>query len=283
MKVDSHIHLWDREHTPQPWMTEEHAAIARPFGPGDVMPLLAQAGIEAAILVQGACVDSDTDYLFKVAEEHEWVGAVTAWVALEDPERAALRLDQLQSRPKFRAVRHLSHNEPDHWLLRPAVLESVAMLQERELIFEIPVVFPRHFDDVVILAARFPRLAIVIDHLGKPPIGSPDMAGWESGLRAASEYPNVLAKVSGLNTALGWADWGAEDLRASVEVAVDCFGTERLMCGSDWPVALLNGEFDRVWAMTAQALCAAAPGAREQLLGGNAVRVYRLGQAVGAR
>jgi len=109
------------------------------------------------------------------------------------------------------------------------------------------------------------------------------MAGWESGLRAASEYPNVLAKVSGLNTALGWADWGAEDLRASVEVAVDCFGTERLMCGSDWPVALLNGEFDRVWAMTAQALCAAAPGAREQLLGGNAGRVYRLGQAVGAR
>ena len=283
MKVDSHIHLWDREHSPQPWMTEEHAAIARPFGPGDIVPLLARAGIEAAILVQGACLDSDTDYLFEVAEEHDWVGAVTAWVALDDPARAAQRLDQLQRRPKFRAVRHLSHNEPDHWLLRPPVLECIAMLEERELIFEVPVVFPRHFDDVLILAARFPRLVIVIDHLGKPPIGSAEMSAWETDLRAVAEYPNVLAKVSGLNTALDWADWSAEDLRPSVEVAVDCFGTQRLMCGSDWPVALLNGEFDRVWAMTAEALCDAAPQAREQLLGGNASRVYRFGRALGTR
>ena len=283
MKVDSHIHLWDRQHSPQPWMTEEHAAIARPFGPGDIVPLLARAGIEAAILVQGACLDSDTDYLFEVAEEHEWVGAVTAWVALDDPARAAQRLDQLQRRPKFRAVRHLSHNAPDHWLLRPPVLECIAMLEERELIFEVPVVFPRHFDDVLILAARFPRLVIVIDHLGKPPVGSAEMSAWETDLRAVAEYPNVLAKVSGLNTALDWADWSAEDLRPSVEVAVDCFGTQRLMCGSDWPVALLNGEFDRVWAMTAQALCAAAPQACEQLLGGNASRVYRLARPLGAR
>jgi predicted TIM-barrel fold metal-dependent hydrolase len=55
------------------------------------------------------------------------------------------------------------------------------------------------------------------------------------------------------------------------------------MCGSDWPVALLNGGFDRVWAMTAEALCDAAPQAREQLLGGNASRVYRFGRALGTR
>lgn len=276
MTVDSHIHLWDRRHTPQPWMTAEHAAIARPFGPADIAPLLDRNGIDLAILVQGACLDSDTDYLLEAAARHRWIGAVTAWVCLADPVRATQRLDELRRRPKVRAVRHLIHNEPDHWLVRDSVLESVAMLEDRELILEVPVVFPRHFDDVVTVAERFPRLSIVIDHLGKPPIGSPEMARWEDELRSAAEHPNVLAKVSGLNTALHKSAWTAEDLRPAVEIALDCFGPQRLMCGSDWPVALLNGDYDGVWRLTSQALTLAAPDASALLLDGNARRVYRL-------
>jgi L-fuconolactonase len=276
MRVDSHIHLWDRGHTPQPWMTGEHAVIARPFGPADIAPLLERNGIDSVILVQSACLDSDTDYLFEEAARHEWIGAVTAWVSLEDPGRCARRLDELSSRPKLRAVRHLTHNEPDHWIMRPPVLDSLAILEERDLVLEVPVVFPRHFDDVVGLAERFPRLRIVIDHLGKPPIGNAQMARWEAELRAAAQHPTVLAKVSGLNTALDWAPWNADDLRPCVETALDCFGPQRLMCGSDWPVALLNGDYDRVWALTAQALESASPDHVSDLLGGNAQRVYRL-------
>ena len=281
MRIDSHIHLWDRRHTPQPWMTAEHAAIARPFGPDDIVPLLERNGIDRVVLVQGACLDSDTDYLFDEAERSDWIAAVTAWVCLDQPERAAQRLDELQARDKFRAVRHLSHNEPDHWLVRPAVLESIAMLEDRELILEVPVVFPRHFDDVISLAARFPRLQIVIDHLGKPPIGTPEMTRWARELGSAAAYSNVVAKVSGLNTALDWPDWTAEDLRPAIEVALECFGPERLMCGSDWPYSLLNGEFDRVWGLTSRAIVDAAPDHAEQLLGGNASRIYRRARRVG--
>jgi L-fuconolactonase len=278
--VDSHLHMWDAAHTPQPWMSVEHAAIARAFGPLDVVPLIQRNGIDRVIVVQGACLDSDTDYILDESDAFEWIGAVTAWVAIDDPHRAAARLDVLNSRAKFRAVRHLSHNEPDHWLVRPDVLESIAMLQERELILEIPVVFPRHFDDVVTLAERFPRLCIVIDHLGKPPIGSAKMLRWERELREAAAHTNVLAKVSGLNTALDSIDWTADDLRPSIEVALDCFGPERLMCGSDWPVALLNGDYDRVWAATAGVLAELAPDHTDALLGGNASRVYRLDSRV---
>src|ERR1700683_4634570 len=199
-RVDSHIHLWDARHTPQPWMTEEHTAINRPFGPADIVPLLARNAIDSVILVQGACLDSDTDYLFEEAGRYEWIGAVTAWVCLEDPPRAAARLEELSDRAKFRAVRHLTHDEADHWILRPRVLESLAMIEERDLILELPVVWPRHFDDVVELVTRFPRLRIVIDHLGKPPIGTRDMARWAEALAIAAESPNTFAKVSGLNT-----------------------------------------------------------------------------------
>jgi L-fuconolactonase len=280
MKIDSHLHLWDAAHTPQPWMTAEHTAIARPFGPEDIVPLLQRNQIDAVILVQGACMDTDTDYLFAEAARCDWIAAVTAWVCLDDAGCASARLAELGRRPKFRAVRHLTHNEPDHWIIRPQVLECVAILEQLDLILELPVVFPRHFDDVVTLAERFPRLRIVIDHLGKPPIGTAEMGLWAGELRACAEHVNVFAKVSGLNTALQRADWRTEDLIPSVWTAFECFGPERLMCGSDWPVALLNGDYDSVWGSTAAALEAVAPGESARLLGENAGRLYRVGEVV---
>ena len=276
MKIDSHIHLWSAEHTPQPWMTDEHQAIARPFGPADVVPLLERNEIGAVIVVQGACVDTDTDYLLAEADRCDWIAGLIAWVCIDQPRRAAARLDVLEGNPKFRGVRHLTDSEPDHWIVSKPVLESVAMLEARDLILEIPVVFPRQFDDVTALAERFPRLRIVVDHLGKPPIGTSEMSRWTTDLAAAAEHPNVFAKVSGLNTALARADWSIADLRPCVEVALDCFGPERLMCGSDWPVALLNGDYDRVWGVTSAVLAEAAPAASDSLLGGNAQRIYRL-------
>jgi predicted TIM-barrel fold metal-dependent hydrolase len=86
----------------------------------------------------------------------------------------------------------------------------------------------------------------------------------------------VLGKVSRLDTAPSSAVWGAADPRPSVEIALDCFGPHRLMCGSDWPVALLNGDYDQVWQVTSEVPAAAAPDASSLLLGGNAARIYRL-------
>jgi len=274
--VDSHVHLWDDRHTPQPWMTREHAVIARPFGPGDLKPLLDAHGVDGVIVVQGACLDSDTDYLFAVADRHDWIAAVTAWLPLADPGRARERLAELAGRPKFRAVRHLIHNEPDHWLVRADVTEGLALLEARDVILECPVVFPRHFDDVARVAARFPALRIVIDHLGKPPVGTTAMPAWEEMLRAVAGQPNVMAKVSGLNTTVTYPHWSAADWSRPVEVALDCFGPDRLMCGSDWPVALMNGDYARVWDATRTAVLTAAGGHAGDLLGSNACRIYQL-------
>jgi L-fuconolactonase len=135
-------------------------------------------------------------------------------------------------------------------------------------------VFPRHLDDVPNLAARFPELPIVIDHLGKPPIARPEMQEWERSLRAASASPMVAAKLSGLNTAVAGSDWVADDFVPACETALECFGPHRLMCGSDWPVLLLNGDYDRVWD-AARKLAELAGRDAAALLGENAARIYR--------
>jgi L-fuconolactonase len=275
--VDGHQHFWDPARVPLPWLRPEHDTIARAFEPEELSPLLRPAGIERTILVQSACSDEDTASMFERAAGREWVAAVVAWVPLEAPARAAERLDELAAEPKLRGIRHLIHDEADpHWILRPRVLESLALLEERGLVLELPAVFPRHLADVPALATAFPRLTIVVDHLAKPPIGRETFPAWAEQLAAAAEHPNVAAKISGLNTVIDRPDWSAADLRPAVATALAAFGAERLLCGSDWPVCLLNGDYAQVWTETRRVLELVAPDRLDDLLGGTARRLYRL-------
>jgi len=282
LTIDTHQHFWNLRREPMPWMTAAHATIARDFEPADLRPLLDACGIDRTVLVQSACTDGDTDAMFAQAAEHDWIAAVTAWVDLLSPAAAA-RLEVLALQPSLRGIRHLIHEEPDpHWILQDAVLESLAALEERGLVLELPCVFPRHLGDLPELAQRFPRLTIVIDHLAKPPLGTGRMDEWAAMLRRAAELPNVCAKVSGLNTMLP-PGWAASDLQPAVEVAVECFGPDRLMCGSDWPVSLLNGDYETVWQATRAAITQVAGEAGAgRILKDTPVRLYRLAAESGA-
>ena len=281
MIVDAHHHFWNTARNRLPWMTPDHGAIAGIFEPATLLPSLAAHRIDQTVLIQGACLDSDTDYLFELADGVTWVGAVTAWLPLADPSRCRRRLAELVHHSKFRAVRHLIHDEPDpHWIMQPEVLESLALVVDSRLILELPVVFPHHFRDTADLAGRFPDLRLVIDHLGKPPIGSDRMDEWETLIRSCASHENVYAKISGLNTSMSRTDWDVHDFIDPVRVAIDCFGPDRLMCGSDWPVALLNGDYDRVWGTLVEALELVAPDSASRILGDTARDLYELDETM---
>jgi L-fuconolactonase len=260
------------------WLSAtEHRPICRDFEAEDLEPLLRSAGIERTITVQAANAFADTDAMLARADRYSWIAAVTGWIPLLEPAAADRALDHYTKHPTFRGVRHLVHDEPDpDWLLQDAVLESLALVAKRQLVFEIPAVFPRHLVLIPRLARQLPNLKIVIDHLGKPPIASGDLEPWAAQLAAAAAYPNVYAKVSGLATAANRGRWSAGDLRPSIEVAVECFGADRLMLGSDWPVCLLAGDYERVWRETRATADRLPSDARDALLGGTAARVYGL-------
>ena len=277
MAVDAHHHFWNPGRIPQPWMTGEHAAIARAFEPADLEPLVRAAGVSSTVLVQSAARDDDTDYMFELARDLDWVGGIVAWCRLDDAAVARVRLSELTERPKLRGIRHLIHQEDDpHWILRPEVESGLALLEESGLLLELPAVYPDHLGDVPELARRHPGLTLVVDHLGKPPLGTGRMGEWEELLRAAAAQPGVRAKISGLNTVAPVGTWSAADLVPAVEVAVDAFGPARLLCGSDWPVALLNGSYEQVWRETTSAVERVAGVDAEQILTTTATTLYRL-------
>jgi len=280
MIVDSHQHFWDLEKVEYSWLVPEYGPIYRTFKPDELAPQLAAAGIDRTVLVQSANSYADTDSMLAHAAERDFIGAVVGWVPLEDAAAAAKKLDdEYLANPLFAGMRHLNHDEADpDWLVRPAVLDGLKVLAERDLVYEAVAVYPLHLGHIPAQAAAVPDLTIVIDHLAKPPIASGDLAAWKVDMKAAAEHPNVHAKVSGLNTAADFETWTAADLEESVGFAIEVFGAGRLMFGSDWPVAILAGDYAKVWGETNKALDSLGVSSADKaaILGGNAATLYKI-------
>lgn len=243
MVIDAHLHLWDpRRHTYDWLLRAGNEPILRPFTIADALPLAAAAGVDRAVLVQADDHAADTEAMFEVADAHDEIAGVVAWVPLDRPGEAEPMLEQLRSRPKLAGIRNLIHDQPDpDWLLRPEVGAGLALLEQRGIPFDVVAVLPRHLQHVSVLSARYPRLTMVIDHLGHPPFDGGDWQRWRSLIEQAAGNPLVSAKISGLYPPEeGW------DLRPLIEFVLETFGADRLMFGSDWPVAELAGGYEKV-------------------------------------
>jgi len=272
--VDAHQHFWNLETGDYPWLTPDSGVLYRTYEPQDLAPELATAGIDGTVLVQAADSFAETDAMLARADACDFVAGVVGWVPLMAPGETAEAIERYRSHRRFVGVRHLIHDEPDpDWLVRGEVLESLGLLAGAGLTFDVVSVLPRHLEHVVTLAQRHPGLRIVIDHLSKPRIKDHEWEPWATRLAAAAALPNVHAKISGLVTEADHERWTVEDLRPYVEYAVEVFGPERLMFGSDWPVALLAADYQTVWQVMSALLGGTDTG---QVLGGTATRFYGL-------
>jgi L-fuconolactonase len=119
-----------------------------------------------------------------------------------------------------------------------------------------------------------PDLRFVIDHLAKPPIASGDLAAWATRLRPFGGFENVWCKLSGLVTEADWRAWRVADLAPSVEIALEIFGPQRLVFGSDWPVCLLAASYAEVVGAARELTARLTDAERAAIFGGASERAY---------
>jgi L-fuconolactonase len=274
--IDAHLHLWDLQRSAYSWITPElgplHATITADRAAGE----LTAVGVERAVLVQAEDSVTDTEFMLEVAAEHDWVAGVVGWVQLDDPTVAAAQLDRFGADPAFRGVRHLVHDDPrDGFLALPAVRTSLRLLAERGLPFDVPDAWPRHLTATAELAGALPGLTVVLDHLGKPPHGRRDFPEWREAFAAVAARPNTVAKVSGLQ--VHGEPFTAAGIRPAWEVALEVFGPDRLLWGSDWPMTLLTAGYAGTWEVMADLFGELTEEEQGKILAGTAQRVYGLG------
>lgn len=277
MVIDSHQHFW-RLGLPfdYRWLqAERHRRICRDYLPADLGPILGRCGVQKSIFVQTQHDPEETRWGLALAETSDFIAGVVGWVDLQS-DSCEEQLDEFLAAPRFVGVRHIVQDEPDEdFVIRPDFLRGLRVLERRGVPYDL-LFYHQHLRHAATLARMFPGLRLVIDHLSKPRIREGVLEPWRTQLRAAAEFPNVYCKLSGMITEADWSNWRAVDLRPYVEEAIEAFGVERCMFGSDWPVCELAGEYSEVLSSLVSALGGLTPTENARIFGGTAAEFYSL-------
>jgi L-fuconolactonase len=279
--VDAHLHVWDTDRLDYAWL-HDIPALDRPLGFAELAASRDDGArhVDGFVFVQADCrpdqAIDEVDWVSSIAAQGPVLGIV-AFAPLEEGGSVAAHLDSLRERDLVVGVRRLLQSEPRGFSATDDFVAGAWALAARSLVFDACVTADQ-LDDVTALADTVPDLAIVLDHLGKPDIaaGADPRRAWLRSLRELALRPNVVCKVSGLPPQTGTDAWTLDDLRPHLDAALDAFGADRVLFGSDWPASSGQTSYDRWLDAVAEWSAPLSDGERASLFAGTADRVYGL-------
>lgn len=272
MRIDAHHHVWRLARGDYAWLTPAMAPIYRDFSLADLAPHLSAAAIEGTILVQAAPTEAETFFLLDIADSAEVVRGVVGWTDF-DAVDGIPRIEALSERQLLVGLRPMVQDiADDDWLLGASLAPLLATMAGYDLVFD-ALVLPRHLPRLLRVVDRHGDLQFVLDHCAKPHLATGDIADWRRDIARLAEHPNIVCKLSGLVTEAA-RNWEIANLRPAVELVLHCFGPERILWGSDWPVVDLAGGFERWFAAAETLLADLSADEKAAIFGGNAERVY---------
>lgn len=273
--IDAHQHFWRYRPEEYPWMTEEQGVLKRDRLPADLAPLMAAAGVTGTVAVQARRMLRETEWLLEVAAEASYVLGVVGWFDLASP-RLEHDLERLAKDARLVGARELIHDMPSPaYAASPAHVRGVRAVGRAGLAYDL-LLRPEHLRPATRLVDLLPDQRFVVDHLAKPRVASGVLEPWASDLRELATRGNVYCKLSGLVTEADWHAWRPEDLIPYLEVALEAFGAERVMLGSDWPVCACAADYPTTIGLVRGMVAGLGEHEQAAVLGGNARRFYRL-------
>jgi L-fuconolactonase len=273
-RIDAHQHYWHYDPVEYAWLDDSMRALRRDFTPQDALREMRGAGFERSIAVQVRQSLEETRWMLGLAEAHPFIAGVVGWVDLRSPAVEA-DLEAVAPHRKLIGVRHIVQAEPDGFLASPEFRRGVSRLDRFGLTYDL-LIYARQLPEALAFVRALPEQRIVVDHLAKPDIKGGGFDSWRGPFAALAEFPRVWCKLSGLATEADRDRWTPNHLRPYIQTALDCFGPDRLMIGSDWPVCTVAGSYARTMQAIESALAEYTPAERASVLGGTAQRLWNL-------
>ena len=242
MRVDSHHHLWDLSIRPQDWMVGNGMEpVARNFDTNDLRAAIAGTRIEKTVLVHATTTYDETYELLEIAQSDETVIAVVGWLQIDSPDAIA-HCEKYLAAPGgsyLKGIRDVAQDLPDsQYLAKPQSIATVQQLGKMGLTYDILTKTPE-LKAAIDLVKACPDVQFVLDHISKPYIAKGEVEPWKSLITELASFENVSCKISGMVTEAKWNTWATQDFVPYVDHIIESFSPQRLMFGSDWPVALL--------------------------------------------
>lgn len=272
--IDSHLHFWKYDRVNYNWIDESMQIIQQDFLPGDIESVYQQNGVSGCVAVEAHQSANETTRLLHYASQNAFIKGVVGYVNLLE-QNIDEQLLELSSHKKLKGFRMALQSQQPDYMLQPAFLNGISKLQPFNFTYDL-LILPQHLDAALQLVSMFPQQRFVIDHMAKPFIKDKQLNGWQQGIEALSKHSNVYCKISGMVTEADWNSWSASDLKPYLAIVTGCFGNERIMFGSDWPVCLVAASYER-WLQTIQDYFADHNNQdRENFFSKNAAQFYNL-------
>jgi L-fuconolactonase len=279
MRIDSHHHIWDLSVRDQEWITGDAMhPIRRNFAVSDLHVASAASGIEKTILVQTVTDYAETPELLLIAQSKQLVGAVVGWLKIDAPDAIEHlhRYLDLPGADYLKGIRDIAQDHPDsNYLAKSETIANVRKLGELGITYDLLTKTPE-LPAAIELVRACPDVQFVMDHISKPRIAKQELEPWKTLMTELATFPNVLCKVSGLVTEANWNGWQVKDFKPYVDHVIDIFTPQRLMFGSDWPVAILGGTYAEVVELAEALTAGFSPSESESFWHKTAAFAYRI-------
>lgn len=275
LKIDAHQHFWLYSPVRDQWINNDMAILQGDFMPEHLQPILEHYDFQGTVVVQSDQSPAENLFQLENAEKHPFIKAVVGWVDMQAPDLEA-QLQTYQQYPKLKGFRSMLQSDPDRSLmLRPDFQAGIAKLQSYGYTFDI-LVLPDQLKYAEALVAAFPKQRFVLNHLGKPNIKLRQFEDWVADIKALAAHENVYCKVSGMVTEADLTRWKFEDFKPYIDTIFECFGMERVMYGSDWPVCRLAATFGEVLEILENYTANFTNAERALFWAKNAIRFYNI-------
>lgn len=240
--IDAHLHLWDTTKFRYPWL-DDIPALNKPFSLDDYNRACGDIKVEKMIFMQCECLASqyqqEVEWVTELAKTDSRIGGIISWVPLEKGEAVRPEIEFLKNNRLVKGVRQIIQIEPDpEFCLKPDFIAGINMLPEYDLTFDICISY-LHNKNVIRFLEKCPDVPMIVDHIGKPNIKGKVLDPWRDEITEIAGFPNVYCKLSSLATEADHLNWTIDDFRPYVDHLIKCFGFDRLVFASDWPVSSL--------------------------------------------
>lgn len=274
MRIDAHQHFWKFDPVRDSWINDDMSVIRKDFLPDDLESILTKNNFDGCVAVQAAQSEEETEFLLGIAYQHSFVKGVVGWVNLKRSNLQE-RLEWFSQFKLLKGFRHVVQAEAPGFLNDQRFRNGIKILGERQFTYDI-LVYPHQLNETIEFIRQFPNQKFIIDHLAKPSIKDKQMEEWKRDLSFCAEFENVSCKLSGIVTEADWKDWKAEDFTPYLDIALEKFGSNRLIYGSDWPVCLLAASYKQQLDLIEDYISKLSTSEKNQIMGENAERFYNL-------
>jgi len=290
--IDAHHHLWDLDAVHYPWLMArgverffgDPTPIQRNYLPADLKEDAAKYTLEASVHIQVGAAEEDS------LKETQWLqdqadqtipAAIVAFADLRQGDIEDVLAQHLANN-KLRGIRQIIGRHPvedakhgtDSLIDDPRWAMGLRVLRDMGLSFDLQMIESQYIRMARVLEST-PDLKVAICHFASPwDLSAEGFTKWQSAMQRFAALPNVGFKFSGFG--MFKLEWTAEDIKPYVETALELFGAERCMVGSNFPVDKLYGSYDRIWSAVDQLTSSLSRQNRDRLFRETAREFYRL-------